>query len=148
MLFYNAFSALTLLVGHQEEHPARKKLSVAVLSWLSVWSKVQMICLWSSRCHCHSIISCFIKTHNGSAFPVPAYPGCPGKEAVKRLNGPYGCMTQPQQTRLQCRAWTNTPGELIYVFSALLSQFYQQWIIGTWFAYNVICCPPANIVRT
>ena len=29
----HAFSALTLLVGHQEEHPARKKLSDGVLAW-------------------------------------------------------------------------------------------------------------------
>jgi len=36
-----AFSALTLLVGWQEGHPACKKLSVGVLAWLSVWSKVQ-----------------------------------------------------------------------------------------------------------
>jgi len=32
-----------------------------VMKWLSVWSKVQMICMWSSWCHCHPIISCFIK---------------------------------------------------------------------------------------
>ena len=38
-----------------------KKLSVDVLAWLSVWSEVQMICIWSSWCHCHPIISCFIK---------------------------------------------------------------------------------------
>jgi len=31
-----AFSALTVLVGHQEEHPACKKLSDQVLAWLSV----------------------------------------------------------------------------------------------------------------
>ena len=36
-----AFSALTLLVGRQEEHPACKKLSVGVLAWLSVWSELQ-----------------------------------------------------------------------------------------------------------
>jgi len=42
------FSALTLLVGRQEEHPAHKKLSDGVLAWLSVWSVVQMICIWSS----------------------------------------------------------------------------------------------------
>ena len=36
-----AFSALTLLVGWQEEHPASKKLSGGVLAWLSVWSEVQ-----------------------------------------------------------------------------------------------------------
>jgi len=42
-----AFSALTLLVGRQEEHPACKKLSGGVLVWLSVWSEVQT-CIWSS----------------------------------------------------------------------------------------------------
>jgi len=36
----NAFSALTLLVGRQEGHPACKKLSGGVLAWLSVWSEV------------------------------------------------------------------------------------------------------------
>jgi len=34
-------SALTLLVGRQEGHPACKKLSGEVLAWLSVWSEVQ-----------------------------------------------------------------------------------------------------------
>ena len=44
-----AFSALTLLVGRQEGHPACKKLSGEVLAWLSVWSKVQTcIKLWPS----------------------------------------------------------------------------------------------------
>jgi len=33
-----AFSALTLLVGRQEGHPACKKLSGGMLVWLSVWS--------------------------------------------------------------------------------------------------------------
>jgi len=43
----NAFGALTLLVGWQEEHPACKKLSGGVLAWLSVWSEVQT-CTWPS----------------------------------------------------------------------------------------------------
>jgi len=64
----NAFSALTLLVGRQEGHPACKKLSGGVLAWLSVWSKVQ---------------TCSSKIQIGFTFLVPAYPGCPGKEAVK-----------------------------------------------------------------
>jgi len=42
-----AFSALTMLVGRQEGHPACKKLSGGVLAWLSVWSKVQT-CIWPS----------------------------------------------------------------------------------------------------
>jgi len=40
-LGYLAFSALTLLVGRQQRHPACKKLSGGVLVWLSVWSEVQ-----------------------------------------------------------------------------------------------------------
>jgi len=31
------FSALTLLVGRQEGHPACKKLSGGMLPWLSIW---------------------------------------------------------------------------------------------------------------
>jgi len=40
-----AFSALTLLVGRQEEHPACKTFSGKVMAWLAVWSEVQMICI-------------------------------------------------------------------------------------------------------
>ena len=40
-VFTLAFSALTLLVGRQEGHPACEKLTGGVLAWLSVWSDVQ-----------------------------------------------------------------------------------------------------------
>jgi len=40
-----AFSAVTLLVGRQEGHPACKKLSGGVLAWLSAWSKVLQTCM-------------------------------------------------------------------------------------------------------
>ena len=39
-----------------------------VLAWLSVWSEVQMICIWSSWCHCHPIIFCCSKIQNGLPF--------------------------------------------------------------------------------
>jgi len=39
--FNFAFSALMLLVGQQEGHPACKKLSGGMLAWLPVWSEVQ-----------------------------------------------------------------------------------------------------------
>ena len=78
-----AFSALTLLVGQQEGHPACKKLSVEELAWLSAWSKVQT-CIWPSWCHCHSL-SCFSKIQIGFDFLVPAHPGSPGQRAVKRV---------------------------------------------------------------
>jgi len=43
--FKFAFVALTLLVEHQQEHLAGRKLSDKVLAWLSVCSEVQMICI-------------------------------------------------------------------------------------------------------
>jgi len=57
------------------------------VAWLSVWSAVYMICMWSSCWHCHPIISCFIKIQIDLTFLVLAYPGCPEKT---RLNG---CMS-------------------------------------------------------
>ena len=56
-----AFSALTLLVGRQERHPACKKQSDGVLVWLSVWSEVQT-CIWPSWCHCHSLSLASVKS--------------------------------------------------------------------------------------
>jgi len=56
-----AFSALTLLVGRQEGHPACKKLSGGVLAWLSVWSEVQS-CVWPSGFHCHSLSLASVKS--------------------------------------------------------------------------------------
>ena len=56
-----AFTALTLLVGRQEGHPACKKLSSGVLAWLSVWNEVQT-CIWPSRCHCHSMSLASVKS--------------------------------------------------------------------------------------
>jgi len=64
------------LVERQEQHPACRKLSDKMLAWLSVWTKVQIICIWSSWCHCYTIIFCFIKTQIGLTFLVLAYPGC------------------------------------------------------------------------
>ena len=56
-----AFSALTLLVGWQEGHPACKKLSGGVLALLSVWSEVQT-CIWPSGFHCHSLSLASVKS--------------------------------------------------------------------------------------
>ena len=62
-----AFSALTLLVGQQEGHPACKKLRGGVLVWLSVWSEVQT-CIRSSWCHCHSLSLASVKSRLVSPF--------------------------------------------------------------------------------
>jgi len=81
-----------------------------------------MICMWSSWCHYHPIISCIIKIQNGFTFPVPAYHGCLGKEAVKWLSlsvchdeqelssswdgRPFGHNRRgPKRRGLQCPFW-------------------------------------------
>ena len=75
--FVYAFSALMLLVGRQEGHPACKKLSGGVLAFLSVWSDVLMPLPLT--------VSCFSKIHIGFTFLVLAHPGSPGQRAVKRM---------------------------------------------------------------
>ena len=60
-LIFFTFSALTLLVGRQEGHPAFKKLSGGVLVWLSVCSEVQT-CTRPSWCHCHSLSLASVKS--------------------------------------------------------------------------------------
>ena len=74
-----AFSALTLLVGRQERHPACKKLSC-------------LICLeWGADLHMSQLmplpltVSCFSKIQIGFTFLVPAHLGSPEKRAVKRV---------------------------------------------------------------
>jgi len=56
-----AFSALTLLVGRQEGHPACKKLNGGVLAWLSVWSEVQT-CIRPTWGRCHSLFLASVKS--------------------------------------------------------------------------------------
>ena len=70
-----SFSALTLLVGRQEGHPAYKKLTGGVLAWLSVWSKVHMAQLMPLPL----TVSCFSKIQIGFTFLVPAHLGSPKK---------------------------------------------------------------------
>jgi len=85
-LFIFAFCALTLLIEQQEGHPACKtEWWGTVLAWLSVWNEVQMICIWSSWCHCHPHASYLaaVKSRMVYTFLLPAYPGCPGKNSVK-----------------------------------------------------------------
>jgi len=79
-----AFSALMLLVGRQEGHPACKKLE-----W---WGTGMVICVErDADLHMAQLmplpltVSCFSKIQIGFTFLVPAHPGSPGKRAVKRL---------------------------------------------------------------
>jgi len=80
----NAFSALTLLVGRQEGHPACKKTE-----W---WGAGMVICLeLGADLHMLQLmplsltVACFSKIQSGFTFLVPAHLGSPGKRAVKRV---------------------------------------------------------------
>jgi len=84
LLLLFAFSALTLWVGRQEGHPACKKTE-----W---WGTGVVICLErGADLHMAQLMllpltfCCSSKIQIGFSFLVPAYPGCPGKEAVKWL---------------------------------------------------------------
>ena len=61
-------SALMLLVGRQEGHPACKKLSCGVLAWLSVWSEVQT-CNMAQLMPLPLTVSCFSKILSGTGSP-------------------------------------------------------------------------------
>jgi len=74
----HAFSALTLLVGRQEGHPACKKTE-----W---WGVGMVICLErGADLHMAQLmplpltVSCFSKIQIGFTFLVPAQPGSPGQ---------------------------------------------------------------------
>jgi len=86
-----AFSALTLLVEHQEGHPACRNWWAAGL--VICLEQVQTICIWSSWRQCHHLISCFIKIHIGLTFLLPPYPGCTGKEVLKRVSLSVCCLS-------------------------------------------------------
>jgi len=80
-----AFSALTLLVGRQEGHPACKKhKSGGVLVWLFVWSEVQT-CIMAQLMPLPPTVSCFSKIHIGFTFLVLVHLGSLGQRAVKRV---------------------------------------------------------------
>jgi len=67
------FSALTLLVGQHEGHPACKELGVDMLV-VTIWLELCMC--YSSSCHHQLRHHCSSKIQNGWHS---AYPGFPGK---------------------------------------------------------------------
>jgi len=84
-LWYNcAFSALTLLVGWQEGHPACKKQE---------WWDAGVVVGLERGADLHTAqlmplpltVSCFNKIQTGFTFLVPAHLGSPGQRGVKRV---------------------------------------------------------------
>jgi len=74
-------SALTLLVGRQEWHPACKKLTVGVFICMERGADLHITQLTPLPL----TVPCFSKNQIGFTFLVPADPGSPGKRAVKRV---------------------------------------------------------------
>ena len=87
------FSALTLLVGWQEGHPACKKLSGGVLVWLSVFSEVQT-CIWPSWCHCHSLSLASVKSRLVLPFWYRLTRVVPDKGPLKSLARVCVCVSR------------------------------------------------------
>jgi len=83
-LFNGAFSALMLLVGRQEGHPACKKTE---------WRDAGLVICLERGADLHMAqlmplpltVSCFSKIQIGFTFLVPAHLGIPRKRAVKRV---------------------------------------------------------------
>ena len=75
-----AFSALTLLVGRQEGHPALKNRVVGVVICLEPGADLHMAQLMPLPL----TVSCSSKIQTGFTFLIPAHPGSPGQ---RPLNG-------------------------------------------------------------
>ena len=82
-MLYCAFSALTLLVGRQEGHPACKNRVVEC--WRGYLSEARCRLAYAQLMPLPLTVSCSSKIQIGFTFLVPAHLGSPGKRAVKRV---------------------------------------------------------------
>jgi len=122
----NPFSALTLLVGWQEGHPAFKNWvpGAGVVVCLDQGADLHMAQLMPLPL----IVSCFSKIQIGFTFLVPAHPGSPGKRAAKLV-----CVLLVGYTVNRCRTTA---------LFLLWSSFYcPSWnLSGFWMKQHVQCC--------
>ena len=114
-----ALSALTLLVGRQERHPACKKLEG--------WGAGVVICLERGAdlprwCHCQSPSLASVKSRIGFTFLVPAHPGSPWQRAVKRV-----CVCVP----ICWSYWVDSTGE---------EEQIVRWVNFVWLPNTALNC--------
>ena len=136
LIIFVAFSALTLLVGRQEGHPACKKQSGGVLAWLSVWNEVQT-CIWPSWCHCHSLSLSPVK----SRLVFPFWYRLTQVVLEKRpLNGCCCCLvletTVCQISQFFFDPWCTFFPECFFTFTYAFC--YLQWVFF-WLSEVCIC---------
>ena len=106
-----AFSALTLLVGRQEGHPACKKLSGGC--WLSVWSEVQT-CTRPSWCHCHSLSLVSVKSRLVTARCHASAVLTMGLSPSVSVSVTSRCSTKTAKRRITQTTPHDTPGSLVF----------------------------------
>ena len=109
----HSFSALTLLVGQQEGHPACKKTE-----W---WVAGVVVCLErGADLHMAQLmplpltVSCFSKIQIGVTFLLLAHPGSPEKRAVKRVCVCFHCHDKQLRSAV-------SPGQCTHMSSQALA---------------------------
>jgi len=131
-------SALTMLVGRQEEDLAVKNWVMRCShGWLSVCSKVKMICIWGWF-HCHPAISCFIKIDNSLIIPVTTYLGCPENKPLDRCLTSYFSQLP---FRLEQYAQAHHLGSLLPVCRAYVkTDLFSLCIINVYIMVYILVC--------
>jgi len=81
----STFSALTLLVGRQEGHPACKNRVVGCWRGYLLERGADLQLHMAQLMPLALTVSCLSKIQIGFTFLVPAHLGSPGKRAVKRV---------------------------------------------------------------
>jgi len=80
-----AFSAVTLLVGRQDEHPTCKNWVMRCWCGYLSGPRCKLFAYGPADADAipkpHHLL--LIQIQTGFTFLVPAYPGCPGEEAIK-----------------------------------------------------------------
>jgi len=94
-----------------------------IMAWLSVWNEVQIICIGSSWCHCHLIISCSSKIQYGLPF------WCRLTQVVLEKRLLNGCSSNYRDER-----WTSVS------LSCWLVSYHCVGISGFPVNENEICC--------
>jgi len=142
-----SFSALTLLVGHQEEHPACK--NICQKQGADCLHMVQLMPLLSQK-------PVILSHLNPDWFPflVPAYQGCPGKK--RPLNGCSSSSTLKQRvfqhiivqyrefyltckdvcTLFWCIEWDRAMSKVFKVLVTDYVGFTNYWYIGSVIHYE------------
>ena len=88
---------------------------------------MHVICIWSSWCHRHPIIACFIKIKTGVTFLVLTYPGCPGKRPLNRcLSAFWPVLSLPRHAL----TFMKGPACENYTDRALLGQISKKKTFG------------------